>query len=610
MKDRTKDKFENFFIFLSTIVIILGWIFLLLTELRYFYAPILYIVITISFLSILLYILKFKIYKFDVHRLDKTTCFTIFLVILFAAFNSIMFHETFFGGRDQGVYFNSSVYLANKHSLIMPRYLDSKPKLGESVSFPGYVNLMGDYTQPTFHFGYISWLASHYVVGGISGIKWSNFLPMVLGMISIYIIIKRLKNEKAGLIFVLLFGTSLPFVYIARQTLTEIFTLFLIFSGILGIMKFYETRNQIYLYSVLLAFGLALHTRLELLFIFPIAVVLIILFLFKKRAFPSLILLLIFISMIIHFVFYSLNIQPGYNHALKNVLYYFQKKPQSVEEINWIKSLSQDVDIKDLIALNLQKYIFLLFHTYGLLSYVLLGFLGILKLLINKKHKIYYIIPFIIILPTYYYLRNPQVSFDHPWFFRRFIFTVLPCSFLYSALLISSFKTRFRVLVMAILLLINISITFPFVFYIENNGLFATTKKISKLFNENDIIFYDIHSLNKEMTILADPLFFVFNRKTEYVSSYMAWNGQLNDKWINEDLSKYENVYLISSNPNDGWFTKYISKGNIKEMATFTFETPGISYKKINHLNNLYDSISIPTIIKYKESIMIYKLDL
>jgi len=431
-----------------------------------------------------------------------------------------------------------------------------------------------------------------------------------MAMLCLYIIVAKIKSRKAGLIFVLLFCTSLPMLYFTRQTLSEIFTLFLIFSGALGIMKFYETQNQIYLYSMVLAFGLALHTRAELLVVFPFAVILIAYFFLRKKILPDLILLFIFALTIFHFIFYSLMIQPVYINLVKDFVYNLQNPPQSVEEIGGIKSLSANINIHDLIALNLQKYVFLLFYEYGLLSYILLGFLGIFKLFKNRKDKIYNLIPFLIILPTLYYLKDPQVSFDHPWFFRRYIFTILPCFFLYAAILLSNFKTRLMTVLIILLITINISISYPFIFYVENNGLFATTEKISKLFNGNDIIFYDTHSLNKEMTILADPLFFVFNKKTEYVSDYMAWDKQLNNKWINSDLSKYQAVYLISSNPNSGWFNKYIPKEKIKEIATYTFELPGIRYIKITHLSNLYEAIKIPDVIRYKESIKIYKLNI
>ena len=598
---------ESFFFVACTTLIADCWLILLLTEFHIFYNFLIHIIIASSLLVNLYIFIKSKIYK--KFLLNKGFYLGLIFIVLISLFNVSMFYESFFGGRDQGIYFNSAVYLSSRHSLIMPGYLNNNAKLNESVSFPGYVPINGEYTQPQSHFGYIVWLAAHYSIAGINGIKWSNFLPSVLGLISIFIIIKKFRNVKTGLVFIFLFSSSLPFLYFARQTLTELFTLFLIFFGILGLIKFYESKNQKYLLTILLVFGFGLHTRSEMLFIFPIVIIFIIYTCLIKKIVPQNSIIVLLCAIILNFMVYSFVIQPNTLPFVGDVISKLQNQSGSISSIGGIETLPNDLKIADTIALNLQKYIFLIFYKYGLITYIFLGILGVIRIIANRTEKIYYLIPLLIVFPTFYYLKNPQISFDHPWFFRRYFFAVLPCSFMYFSILISFIKSKVKYIILLLLILINITISSQYIFYIENNNLFLVTEKISKLLGNNSITFYDVHTLNREMTILADPLYFVFDKRIEYVSSFMAWNGQLKDKWINSDLSKYNNIYLISSASNDGWFNSYISNYNIKEIARYKINLTGIKYKQINHLSNLIEATNMPGRVTGEESIVVYKME-
>src|SRR5258708_5284737 len=169
MKNNNIFQNKKVFALFSISILLIAWSSLILTELRIYNIKIILLLLS----TIIIFFL------FNIKRINYSHCFTdkfdlivIGIIVLFSLFNGIFAHETFFGGRDDGIYSMSAIYLAKNHSLLINNHLIK-------TNIVGYINVFKNYYQPGFHFAYISWLAIHYSLFGLGGIMWANFIPTI-----------------------------------------------------------------------------------------------------------------------------------------------------------------------------------------------------------------------------------------------------------------------------------------------------------------------------------------------------------------------------------------------------------------------------------------------
>uniref|UniRef100_UPI00351C04CA hypothetical protein n=1 Tax=Methanomethylovorans sp. TaxID=2758717 RepID=UPI00351C04CA len=185
-------RFEYQFIIFSLWFVCIAWAANLMAMFSLFYKPILF--------AALLFITAVFVFLF--HKKKPQSCsskhnvLVILFVVLFSIFTSIYFHDTLYGGRDPGIYSTNAIYLSDHHTMMIDSPINDL--IPSFLSPNNYIKTSDGRLISQFHFGYISWVAIYYSLFGLAAIKFSNILPLFVGLISIYLIGKELRNSYVG----------------------------------------------------------------------------------------------------------------------------------------------------------------------------------------------------------------------------------------------------------------------------------------------------------------------------------------------------------------------------------------------------------------------------
>jgi len=513
-------------------------------------------------------------YKFQITKLS----FVLFIAFTASFTTCYLATPTVFGGRDQGAIATAAINLAKYKSFTyktpVSEDLFQKYGPGKALNYPGF-----DYTKDgkmisRFPIGYTSYLAGAYALFGLKGIQFANFLPLFLFFILFWLTLRQFFSEKISFLGFLLAATFFPFLWFAKYTLTEIFTLFLIWTGIYFLLKFQgstlksEKVEPFYLYISLAVFGLSALARIEGIVFYLLAVIYS-LFLLSSRALrlcsgqtPSRDLralanskplpanadssprsdatselsrndkmktLLIIFTLFLLILYGSLNF-PALLDSAKNIAKVFL--PNSTKD--------------SAPSINLYSHLARVFFNYNILIYLILGLVGIGWLVKNAKQnwtKPQFLVIFIL-FPSFFYLISPLVSLDDPWLFRRYVFAVFPALIFYSIYFLNRYNKNKMLInaIFAALIISNLLITSQYVTYSENKNLLPQVESLSKKFGDNDLILVDRLASGSGWSLISEPLSALYNKQAVYF-----FNAE-DLKHIKKD--NYKNIYLIA--PLDG----------------------------------------------------------
>jgi hypothetical protein len=199
---------------------------------------------------------------------------------------------------------------------------------------------------------------------------------------------------------------------------------------------------------------------------------------------------------------------------------------------------------------------------------------------LKDKKNIFYIVPYLILLPAFVYIINPSITLDHPWFLRRYLFAVIPVSILYTTIFLEDFcrKKIYFYILSLFLLLTNLMISFPFLIVQENKNLLPQIEKLSANFQKNDLILIDRSATSDPWSMMAGPMNLLFEKQAVYIFNP--------DDLKKIDLNKIENVYLIVPDFNiDFW-----KKGWLNDRLIFV-------------KNYTLENVSLNTFIEKKEDL-------
>jgi len=609
-----ENTFETIFVVPSSLCILFSWYILILAEVGLFHKSLLLAGVFTILTTCILLIKKNKL----IGILSRTDYFAFFIIFLFAILNIAFVHDTFYGGRDPGVYANAAVYLSKHHNLVIDHF----------INFPGWIQVVGSF-RPEFHLGYISWLAAHYSLFGILGVKISNFIPLIFALLSIYFISRRIANDNAGILFLVMFLTIYPIFWFTRETYSEIYFMYLIWFGILCFLIGYNEKKRQYFIPSILSFAMLLHTRIEGIYIYGIFIIIMLFyhFILKKTWMLTSGQLFLIAVTFLHFLYYSAFIHPNNTTNLIGIYYFLQNISENILlrinsfiSTNSVLHKSSDMRLRYYFV----NFVYVVLMEYGLSWPVLFISLSTIQLLrtIHKKESINMLLILLFVAPTFVYLFVPFISFDQPWFLRRYLPTILPTAFLFLAAFFSQLfnSKRERILLIFIIEVIivrNLIIANPIVFHREYHGMLGNIEEISSFFSESDLILVDRYATGNYK--LADPLYFIFDR-------YALWLGPPGD-WCSLDslhinFSMYKNIFIITNSKSSWVFQQFP-----KKYLQLVFER-NIKYKELEktvdliHLKNrpadIYDlsysvvknMIEIPHKIREKEYLVqVYKID-
>lgn len=541
------------FTFLGIFVVIFGWLSLLLAFFSFFYSSILFIFSIIS-LGLIIYIIKLNKnnIKFD-KNLITALIVSFFVIVIFSYFTT----PSIFSGRDQGSLSNAAISLSQNHNL---RHNFPAEKeffkiygTGKALNFPGFN--YDDQGNLVTHFpvGYISWLAAFYSFFGMFGFILANGITFFLFLFSFYAVSKKYLRPNFALIALILVISSFSFLWFFKYTLSENLALALVWFGIFQFLSFIKEKKQLHLIAFLLSFGLLLFVRIETIAFLLVAFV-ILFFKYKKEIhFKKLILQKSTLFLLI-FIF---------------LVFVISLKINSAFYINIVKSFFNSFNPENLLPssspINKFFYVFRALGAYAILNYIIIGFVTFFYFLKNKKN-IFYIIPYLILLPSFVYIINPSITLDHPWFLRRYLFAVIPVSILYTAIFLEDFcKKRIYFYILSFfLLLTNLMISFPFLIAQENKNLLPQIEKLSSNFKKNDLILVDRSATSDPWSMMTGPMNLLYEKQAVYFFNP--------DDLKKINLDKFENIYIITPDFNVDFYKKSWLKNNLVFVKDYTLE--------------------------------------
>lgn len=535
----------------ATSLFLIGWNFLavLLALFGIFYSSVFWFLLIACVISGVYFLAKnfsrIKISSFGAFFLIAS----VILVFIFSFFTS----PTVFSGRDQGAFSSAAIHLSESAKINFSSEVSEEffkiygP--GKALNFPGYNYSSSGELITQFPLGYTSFLASFYSIFGLTGFMISNAVTFLLFLLSLFFISRKFFNQKFTSFFLALIASSFVFSWFLKFTLSENLALFLVWFGIWKFIEFWEKEKRIDLFCFVLSFGLLLFVRIETLALWLFIAILLFWKFRKFSKFPQrkvfqrtiLIIGTIFIiNLIIH--------GQSYWVFLKSALKPFILGTNlASEESFW--SL---------------PYILKVFSVYSLLPFLLVGILGIVFLMRKKCWQD--LIPFFIISPIFLYLLSANISPDHPWMLRRFVFALIPMLIFYTVLFLDKFfKRKFLAYILiGILLVSNLIVTLNYITFSPSRGLLEGVEKISQEFQSQDLVLVDRLATGDPWAMMSGPLSYLFGIQAIYFP-----NPEDIDKIEKE---KFDRIYLIIPNQNIDFYADFAIFKNLKFVKNYTLK--------------------------------------
>lgn len=489
-------------------------------------------------------------------RLSRNA-FCILIISLSAVFVFSYFSSpTIFSGRDQGTLSGTAIQLAQNHRLGISFPAENEffkiygP--GTALNFPGFNYNAGGELVPHFPLGFIAWLAAFYSVLGLKGLVVANGVSFLLFIFSFYALSRHYLKFAPALVSVLFVLSSFVFAWFFKFTLSENLALALIWFSIYQFILFFGKKERLYLAAALMSMGLLCFTRIEGLAFF--AIMLIILFYkqkdWKKLFFgmPGKIGLLALTGAVLLY-FLTLRVNSAFYVSLAKALI----KP-------FLEIRNNSIDVSELSIF----FVFNVFVNYALFGFVVLGLLGAFYIFKNKRKEL--LLPLLVVSPAFLYVLLPNISNDHPWMLRRFIFAVVPVSIFYTSWFLDNFfkKKIYFYAVSAVLLLSNLFVFFQYLNFVPNQNLLSQVKPIADKFTGNDLILVDRWATGDPWSMLTGPMNFLYQKQAVYF--FNPYDLQ------KIDAGKFDHIYLIIPDSSIEFYEKSGLLGRLEAKERYTIE--------------------------------------
>lgn len=417
--------------------------------------------------------------KQDVKKLPHLTIPIIIMVIFISAILIFFPHDSF-GGADESIYSNLSVYLSRNGTL--------------------HDNMSGNARLPI----YTVWLAIQNMFFGIEWLLRSNVILVILGLFSLYLTSSLLGTKMNGLITVVLFSSCMPFLWFSRQMLSENISFFLLWSLILFLLIFLKTKKYVYLAYIFISGWLFSLTRIEGFFIQISTFLTLILILMISRAVnfkKNVCILLIYITLIVSSSlviktsyfdsYFGTNINDVKVSLTTEISTQLSQKSKSDNEIKEVKYYDK---IPSFVFEMTSKYNFPLVF-FAIFCLAIMSFNELKRNKLSKISPI--IIVFAIISPEFLKFINPGVTLDQPWMYRRYFYALLPLGYLSLSMILNKFKIKKLLsFIFIFFLLINLLLSKDIIFLKNNWLLINEMEKVTKDISRNDLVIIRVWTLN------------------------------------------------------------------------------------------------------------------
>lgn len=566
---------------LSLMLISFIWISFLCAILSIFYISL----ILISWIIINFFLFKKKILIFK--KPSKEFIIYSLIILLFLSLVAVFTEPTIFAGRDQGSIADTSLKLAQNHSLLYKNnavnsFFEVYGK-GEALNFPGFYYTTNGNLLTQFPIPYISFLASFIEIFGLIGFALANLVLNFFFILALVFLVKYFLNKKYVFVFLLLFLTSFTLSFFAKFTLSENLAGALLWISIFFYLLIREKLNNKNYFAFFLSISILPFLRIEGFWFF---VIFVFIFLRKKEnrqfifqnSWQKIILPLVILTCIF---FANLIMNTPFYYTMGHVIL---DKFQAKENIPAVEN--EKIEISYLEKTN---FLFNVYSLYGLFFPLILTALMCFKSVLNKKYR-FFILPIGIILPLFFYYLSPQISLDHPWMLRRFSFALVPVTLVMSLVFIASIGKKWfftKYILIFILLISNLVSFIPFFTYRENIGLKEQVHELAQQFGENDLILIDRNVAGNGWTMITTPLSLLENKQAVYFFNP--------EDFYKLNLNKFDRVFLIVPNENEDHYLSVLKN----EMMYYN------DYKLNTNQLKIAESKTLPVFLPENENLKI-----
>ncbi|MEI7891425.1 MAG: hypothetical protein WCI36_05700 [bacterium] len=503
---------------------------------------------------------------------------TLLVAIVFSAFSG----PSVFTGRDQGSFTEAAVRLAQNHKLeFSTPTSDEFFKLhqpGKALNFPGFYYTKNGDLITQFSLVYISWLALFFAVFGTLGFAIANGLLLYTFFLSFYLLLRLFLKTTTTIPIMLLTTTSFVFMWFSKMNLSENMALPLLWVAILSLTLFLKNQRNLYYFIFLFSIILICFTRIEG-FAFLIAAIAILALnedaktfikekLQSRLFFPIGVLLLALIANTFVDIYF-------YKEILKALLPQV-KTPQA----QYLGSSKHNI----LPTFYFEK----VFYLYGLLGFFAISAISVAYKLWNKEF--YRLMPFFITIPTFIYLFDSQITPDHPWMLRRFMFSIAPVAIFYTGMFLGRlYETKSdtknntgkvaAIAIFAILLAMNMPAFSKYLTYSENKNMLAQTEALASKFTANDLVLIDQKASGDGWSMISGPMNFLYAKNAVYF-----FNIQDLSKL---DTSKFSNVYLISPDTQVSFYLHSTIGKRLTQIDSYNLQTTRLDIKDVTKIGDV-----------------------
>lgn len=454
---------------------------------------------------------------------------------------SLLLHTepSVFSGRDQGSIAEAAIELARNGTLhfsspAVTTFFDIYGP-GKALNFPGFYYTADGRLTTQFPIGSVSFLGTFVSLIGIPGLLVGNGMLLVASLSALFMLVRTLADERCAIGIFLAGALSFLPLWFSKLTLSENLSLFLFLFLSLSLVRFFRKPHNVSFFLSLFTAILFAATRLEGLFSLAVTVTLLLLTPtgreFSKRnrlAFRFLPAIILIVALCIN-VFSSV---PLYRSIGKAFLQNRFATESPIGTDNFSSTLS----------------LWNLFIPYGLFVPFASGIISLVVLLFRKRYSA--LIPAVLAAPTFLFLIDPNITPDHPWMLRRFLFSLWP-TFLIAIpaalrVLMKDGKDAIgRMLsigLFALIIVTSLPATLNLVPVSENRGLIDETAALANRIGDRDLLLIDRETTGDPYAIPAGPLRFLYGKNAVYFFNPSDYEKIPKDR--------YEHIYLLTPTGN------------------------------------------------------------
>ncbi len=555
-------KEATLFTLFGVALILLGWLFFVLTLFNFFVFPVILCGTILLGGTALFFLGRFLWFTTPLVRI------LIASLVIIVAVNAFFSTPTLLSGRDQGAISEAAIRLAQtsvltyRSSAVSSFFEIYGP--GLALNFPGFSYTDKGSLITQFPLTYTSFIAGFYSLFGIAGLNIANAILLFCFLLTFFELSRLFIPPSRAFVATLVGGLSFIPLYFSQFTLTENLAVFLFTFLVYSLIRFIQkptflNYTAIGLTAVLLAF-----TRIEGYAFLGLTGIILLwnkdarqlfrTYPWKSLVFPTVVMLFFFLRNF----FINLPYYKTIGRALEKMLGGFGSDVIA-KTSNDLGILAGHFPVGGVLIL------------YGILPLFLAGVFGYLILWRSKQHLTF--IPLLIALPTLLYLFLPNITLDHPWMLRRYYFSLFPV-FLFGAAvglsrIADTTKRGFTIFfgVFAILFVFSIPAHLAINTVREDKNLLPQIERFSTGFAPQSLILVDRLATGSGYAMPTAPLTNFFDRQAVYI---------FNPEDITKiDFTRFASVYLLT--PESELYRYANIQDRLIYKGSYTFNRTGLT---------------------------------